>query len=180
MRGEGEGRRWFNTTLAATLLTCHPFHALVCRVCCNALLAACHSLWLPDYLSFTLTACVQGVLQRASHLYFTNCLHSCTTQPLVCRVCCNALLAAYARAQPTQWQKAIRLLDLMWYCGGELCPDIVSVTGTGDHFLMSFALALWVRVWGVGCCVWIPHCGSGKGGLGRWRRAVPWHVHSEP
>jgi hypothetical protein len=42
------------------------------------------------------------------------------------RVCCNALLAAYARAQPTQWPKAIRLLDLMWGCGGELCPDIVS------------------------------------------------------
>ena len=46
--------------------------------------------------------------------------------PSLLRVCCNALLAAYARAQPTQWPKAIRLLDLMWGCGGELCPDIVS------------------------------------------------------
>ena len=34
------------------------------------------------------------------------------------RVCCNALLAAYARAQPTQWLKAVRLLDLMWQVGG--------------------------------------------------------------
>lgn len=42
------------------------------------------------------------------------------------RVCCNALLAVYARASPTQWQRAIRLLELMWQCGGELCPDIVS------------------------------------------------------
>eukprot|EP00198_Chlamydomonas_reinhardtii_P000668 XP_001690003.1 predicted protein [Chlamydomonas reinhardtii] len=42
------------------------------------------------------------------------------------RVCCNALLAAYARATPTQWQRAIRLLELMWQIGGELCPDIVS------------------------------------------------------
>ena len=42
------------------------------------------------------------------------------------RVCCNALLAAYARAQPTQWCKALRLIELMWTCGGELCPDIVS------------------------------------------------------
>jgi pentatricopeptide repeat protein len=25
-----------------------------------------------------------------------------------------------------QWRRAIRLLDLMWQCGGELCPDIVS------------------------------------------------------
>eukprot|EP00803_Ostreobium_quekettii_P010298 evm.model.scf_32EXC.4 EVM.evm.TU.scf_32EXC.4 scf_32EXC:118782-128291(-) len=42
------------------------------------------------------------------------------------RVCCNALLAAYARAKPAQWQKAQRLLQLMWECGGEVCPDIVS------------------------------------------------------
>lgn len=42
------------------------------------------------------------------------------------RVCCNALLAAYARAVPTQWRRAVRLLELMWTCGGELCPDIVS------------------------------------------------------
>lgn len=38
------------------------------------------------------------------------------------RVCCNALLAAYARASPPQWRKASRLLDVMWLFGGELCP----------------------------------------------------------
>lgn len=42
------------------------------------------------------------------------------------RVCCNALLAAYARANPPQWLKALKLLELMWECGGEVCPDIVS------------------------------------------------------
>eukprot|EP00879_Flechtneria_rotunda_P000660 GHRR01000774.1.p1 GENE.GHRR01000774.1~~GHRR01000774.1.p1 ORF type:complete len:981 (+),score=385.98 GHRR01000774.1:3353-6295(+) len=42
------------------------------------------------------------------------------------RVCCNALLAAYARAQPARWRRALKLLDVMWQCGGELVPDIVS------------------------------------------------------
>jgi hypothetical protein len=42
------------------------------------------------------------------------------------KVCCNALLAAYARACPPQWRRALRLLELMAACGGELAPDIVS------------------------------------------------------
>lgn len=29
-------------------------------------------------------------------------------------------------SRPLQWQRAIRLLELMWQIGGELCPDIVS------------------------------------------------------
>jgi pentatricopeptide repeat protein len=41
------------------------------------------------------------------------------------RVCCNALLAAYARAAPAQWRRALALLAGMWACGGELTPDIV-------------------------------------------------------
>jgi hypothetical protein len=41
-------------------------------------------------------------------------------------VCCNALLAAYARAVPPQWVRALKLLGLMHECGGELNPDIVS------------------------------------------------------
>lgn len=42
------------------------------------------------------------------------------------RVCCNALLAAYARARPAaQWRRARALLDGMWAVGGELTPDIV-------------------------------------------------------
>eukprot|EP01023_Acetabularia_acetabulum_P068506 TRINITY_DN9723_c0_g2_i1.p1 TRINITY_DN9723_c0_g2~~TRINITY_DN9723_c0_g2_i1.p1 ORF type:complete len:675 (-),score=102.90 TRINITY_DN9723_c0_g2_i1:1133-3157(-) len=42
------------------------------------------------------------------------------------RVCCNALLAAYARAKPPQWKRALKLLELMWECGLEVTPDIVS------------------------------------------------------
>ncbi|WIA19333.1 hypothetical protein OEZ85_003965 [Tetradesmus obliquus] len=42
------------------------------------------------------------------------------------RVCCNALLAAYARAVPPRWKQALKLLEVMWQCGGELVPDIVS------------------------------------------------------
>ncbi|KAF8058856.1 hypothetical protein HT031_005424 [Scenedesmus sp. PABB004] len=50
------------------------------------------------------------------------------------RVCCNALLAAYARAVPPRWKQALRLLQaralgtrcVMWTAGGELVPDIVS------------------------------------------------------
>jgi len=41
------------------------------------------------------------------------------------RVCCNALLASYARALPAQWRRALALLEGMWVCGGELTPDIV-------------------------------------------------------
>ncbi|KAI8468309.1 MAG: hypothetical protein J3K34DRAFT_523015 [Monoraphidium minutum] len=42
------------------------------------------------------------------------------------RVCCNALLASYARAAPAQWARGLALLRGMWACGGELTPDIVS------------------------------------------------------
>ena len=42
------------------------------------------------------------------------------------RVCCNALLAAYARAKPAQWQRALHLLEAMWGGGPSLCPDAVS------------------------------------------------------
>lgn len=42
------------------------------------------------------------------------------------RVCCNALLAAYARARPTQWKKAVVLLESMWEGDPQLHPDIVS------------------------------------------------------
>jgi pentatricopeptide repeat protein len=42
------------------------------------------------------------------------------------RVCCNALLAAYARAKPPQWHKALHLLRAMWGGGPTLTPDPVS------------------------------------------------------
>ena len=67
------------------------------------------------------------------------------------RVCCNALLAAYARASPPQWVKAVRLLELMWQRGGELCPDIVSYNtvmkacGNGSQIDLAFQVS-----WGAG------------------------------
>ncbi|KAL4458358.1 hypothetical protein ABPG75_013223 [Micractinium tetrahymenae] len=42
------------------------------------------------------------------------------------RVCCNALLAAYARAKPPQFQRALHLLAAMWDGGPTLVPDAVS------------------------------------------------------
>ncbi|KAK9831962.1 hypothetical protein WJX81_003568 [Elliptochloris bilobata] len=42
------------------------------------------------------------------------------------RVCCNALLAAYARAKPPQWEKALTLLTAMTEAGGEIAPDCVT------------------------------------------------------
>lgn len=42
------------------------------------------------------------------------------------RVCCNALLAAYARAKPPQWERAVKLLEAMWGGGPVLSPDAVS------------------------------------------------------
>lgn len=43
------------------------------------------------------------------------------------RVCCNALLAAYARARPPQWEKALHLLRAMWEgVVPSLTPDAVS------------------------------------------------------
>jgi len=42
------------------------------------------------------------------------------------RVCCNALLAAYARARPTQWKKAVNLLQSMWEGNETVHPDVVS------------------------------------------------------
>jgi len=68
------------------------------------------------------------------------------------RVCCNALLAAYARAHPPQWLKALKLLDLMWECSGEVCPDIVSYNtvmkacGNGQQLDMAFKARLSSRI----------------------------------
>ncbi|GAX82150.1 hypothetical protein CEUSTIGMA_g9578.t1 [Chlamydomonas eustigma] len=62
--------------------------------------------------------------QQQRSLLRTSSLNTKKSAPN--RVCCNALLAAYTRAQPCQWRRALHLLELMWQCGGELCPDIVS------------------------------------------------------
>lgn len=76
------------------------------------------------------------------------------------RVCCNALLAAYARAHPPQWLKALKLIDLMWECGGEVCPDIVSYNtvmkacGNGQQLEMAFKVCSFViSVSVLMCCV---------------------------
>ncbi|KAL3159478.1 hypothetical protein ABBQ38_009900 [Trebouxia sp. C0009 RCD-2024] len=42
------------------------------------------------------------------------------------RVCCNALLAAYARAKPTCWQKALAFLEVMQSSEGHIRPDTVT------------------------------------------------------
>eukprot|EP00210_Caulerpa_lentillifera_P009501 g9061.t1 len=71
------------------------------------------------------------------------------------RVCCNALLAAYARAHPPQWLKALRLLELMWECGGEVCPDIVSYNtvmkacGNGQQLDIAFKVYHSMRMRGL-------------------------------
>ena len=69
------------------------------------------------------------------------------------RVCCNALLAAYARAHPPQWLKALKLIELMWECGGEVCPDIVSYNtvmkacGNGQQLDMAFKVGALNYFW---------------------------------
>ena len=66
-------------------------------------------------------------------------------------MCCNALLAAYARAHPPQWPKALRLLDAMGTFGGELAPDIVSYNTVMKARARGFGGGL-----------------GGLGGLGKW------------
>lgn len=56
------------------------------------------------------------------------------------RVCCNALLAAYARAKPPQWQKAVHLLTAMWGGGPSLTPDSVSYNTVLKACANSFQL----------------------------------------
>lgn len=56
------------------------------------------------------------------------------------RVCCNALLAAYARAKPPQWQKALHLLNAMWTGGPTLTPDSVSYNTALKACANSFQL----------------------------------------
>lgn len=75
---------------------------------------------------------------------------------------------------PSQWQKAIRLLELMWQCGGELCPDIVSYNtvikarGQGAFVCVAgfagFACFVCARARVFACaCVRVCVCALGKG-----------------
>lgn len=46
------------------------------------------------------------------------------------RVCCNSLLAAYARARPTQWRRAVDFLQSLWNEEESMQPDVVSYNTT--------------------------------------------------
>ena len=46
------------------------------------------------------------------------------------RVCCNSLLAAYARARPTQWRRAVDFLQSLWNEDEHMQPDVVSYNTT--------------------------------------------------
>lgn len=42
------------------------------------------------------------------------------------RVCCNALMGAFARARPTQWRKAVDFLAYLWEQDDSIHPDIIT------------------------------------------------------
>lgn len=63
------------------------------------------------------------------------------------RVCCNALLAAYARAKPAQWQKALHLLQAMWTGGPTLLPDVVSYNTVLKACANAFQLSKGIEVY---------------------------------
>lgn len=42
------------------------------------------------------------------------------------RVCCNALMGAFARARPTQWKKAVNFLAYLWEQDESIHPDIIT------------------------------------------------------
>ena len=71
------------------------------------------------------------------------------------RVCCNALLAAYSRAAPPQYRKAVRLLESMWSIGGELVPDLVSyntaIKAAGNARQIGLAFKVWKVMQSRGC-----------------------------
>lgn len=96
----------------------------------------------------TMTRASSAPIPSATVMLRTRSISNRKTAPN--RVCCNALLAAYARAHPPQWLKALKLLDLMWECGGEVCPDIVSYNtvmkacGNGQQLDMAFKVSFFV------------------------------------
>ncbi len=65
-----------------------------------------------------------GFISQKNLTAMFNFSHATRVSPN--RVCCNALLAAYARAKPPQWQRALRLLEAMWSGPPTLLPDVVS------------------------------------------------------
>ena len=100
-----------------------------CRECCTQcsnMFSRCSSAFgaphgAPRGLDYTF--CANAVYSQPPLVHVLNPVCCIRIHP---RVCCNALLAAYARATPPQWVRALKLLELMHECGGELTPDIVS------------------------------------------------------
>lgn len=42
------------------------------------------------------------------------------------RVCCNALMGAFARARPTQWKKAVDFVAYLWTQDDSIQPDVIT------------------------------------------------------
>ena len=42
------------------------------------------------------------------------------------RVCCNALMGAFARARPTQWKKAVDFVSYLWTQDESIQPDVIT------------------------------------------------------
>ena len=42
------------------------------------------------------------------------------------RVCCNALMGAFARARPTQWRKAVDFVAYLWLQDESIQPDVIT------------------------------------------------------
>lgn len=42
------------------------------------------------------------------------------------RVCCNALMGAFARARPTQWKKAVDFVSYLWTQDDSIQPDVIT------------------------------------------------------
>jgi hypothetical protein len=102
-------------------------------------------------------------------------------------VCCNALLAAYARACPPQWRRALRLLELMAGCGGELAPDIVSfntvMKGCGNAGRLDAAFQVGPGLGCQGCAGWLACAVWAAHAALRCAVKCAWaaqHVHGQP
>jgi len=101
----------------------------------------------PDFDSNDTTATADGG-QTSSHANLTamfNFSHATRVAPN--RVCCNALLAAYARAKPPQWQRALHLLQAMWSGGPTLIPDVVSYNTVIKACANAFQLSKGIEIY---------------------------------
>ncbi|KAG7669994.1 hypothetical protein Ndes2526B_g06369 [Nannochloris sp. 'desiccata'] len=101
----------------------------------------------PDFDSNDTDATADGG-STSSHASLTamfNFSHATRVAPN--RVCCNALLAAYARAKPPQWQRALHLLQAMWSGGPTLIPDVVSYNTALKACANAFQLSKGIEIY---------------------------------